>query len=174
MFWKVEREVACRGASAALLAVSLSSPGAAQAGLSYRLDLVPTPEGVTAYDAADINDRGQVVGTTGPSAYTWSRRGGFVTLPGIATADWVAAVAINDRGVIAGNAQWSNGTSHPVVWADATHVRDLGIHGVYSFESPDSSWSHSSAMATDINRHGHVVGSTSSTQFAEVAYLWKP
>ncbi len=178
MVWKLKSVGTSRRVSATVLAASILSPGAAYAGLSYRLDWVPTPDGVTAVDAADINDRGQVVGTSLHAAevngYTWSRRGGFVTLARIATAEWMTAVAINERGIIAGNAQWSDGTSHPVVWSDPTRARDLGVHGVYSFESPDSSWSYSSATASAINRHGHVAGSTSSAQFAEVAYLWKP
>lgn len=168
----------CRVLRLGVLAASVLLPGSAYAGLSYRVDFIGGPEGVAAVDAADINDRGVVAGTcvsaAGQDAYTWSRRKGFVTLVRIANVDGMTATAINDRGVVAGNAEWADSTKHPVIWTDSGEVRDLGVFGTYSFESPDSSWSVSTAMATDINNRGHVVGSTSAPEYAEVAYLWKP
>jgi len=167
-----------RASTAALSALFLLAPTSAFAGLAYRLDFITPPAGVQAYDAADINDHGLVVGTSGDGAsydgYQWSRRDGFVTLPRIAGADSMTAVAINNRGWAVGNAEWNDGfqTRHPVLWTDATHAQDLGVYGRYVFIGPDSSWFAEKAIATDVSDGGYVVGSTSSPEFGEVAYRW--
>jgi len=127
---------------------------------AYRLDWIAPPEGVLALDAADINDQGQVAGTalgpSGPDAYTWSPSNGFVTLARLPTADLMSAVAINENGVVAGNAEWlDGGFSRPVIWTDPGHAQDLGVSGT----------------ANDINDRGHVVG-TLAPQGIGVAYLW--
>jgi probable HAF family extracellular repeat protein len=178
MFLELE-PITLRGAlRLGVLAAAVIVPAPAYAGLSYRVDWIDAPDGVMAVDAADISDRGQVAGScispAGLDGYTWSKRNGFVTLGRIAGADWMTANALNDRGAVVGNAEWSDGTKRPVIWSEPGQPRDLGVFGLFSFESPDSSWQVSSAMATDINNRGHVVGSTSAPQYAEVAYLWKP
>ena len=67
----------------------------------------------------------------------------------------MSAVAINESGVVAGNAEWEDGTSRPVIWTDPAHAQDLGVSGT----------------ANDLNDSGHVVG-TLSPQGLGVAYLW--
>lgn len=137
------------------------------------MELIGGPDGALAVAAADINDQGQVAGTNSAfDAFTWSARGGFVTLARIATADFMSAFAINNSGAVAGNAEWQDGTSRPVVWFDPGQAQNIGVHGRFEFNSPKTSWSVESAVANDINDRGHVVGATSSTDFAEVAYLW--
>jgi probable HAF family extracellular repeat protein len=147
-------------------------------GTVYRVDLIAAPEGMSAVAGMDINDHGQVacavVGPSGQEASIWSARASLVILPRIANADYMSPFAINARGQVAGNAEWQDGTSHPVLWLDATTVQDLGVYGRYSFESPEASWSVESAAAYDINDRGHVVGVTSSPEFGQVAYLWTP
>lgn len=144
--------------------------------LSYRTDFIAAPEGVSVAGADDINDRGQVVGTSvsaaGALAYRWSERAGFITLARLPGATSTTAVAINEQGTVVGTAELPEGMRRPVVWATPDEIQDLGSYGRYVFESPDSSWSVDAAMATDINDHGHVVGSTSAPEYAEVAYLW--
>ena len=138
----------------------LASPEPAPTGeIAYRLDWIAPPDGVLAAAALDINDQGQVagaaVGLAGQDAFTWSPRDGFVTLARFPTADFMSAFAINESGVVAGNAEWQDGTSRPVIWTDPGHAQDLGISGT----------------ANDINDRGHVVG-TLSPQGLGVAYLW--
>ncbi len=157
-------------------ATPLMSPGSEYREVVYRVDSIAPPEGLLAVAAADINNQGQVAGSAlGPSgqeAFTWSAGNGFVTLARIATADHMSAVAINESGVVVGNADWQDGTSRPVLWVDPGHAQDLGVSGRYAFESPEASWSVESATATGINNRGHVVGTTSASEFAGVAYLW--
>jgi probable HAF family extracellular repeat protein len=127
--------------------------------VTYRLDWIAPPDGVLALDAADINDQGQIAGSAlGPSdedAYTWSAGSGFVTLARFPTADFMSAVAINESGVVAGNAEWQDGTSRPIIWTDPGHAQELGIPG----------------SAYDLNDRGHVVGTT-APQGVGVAYIW--
>lgn len=129
-------------------------------GGAYRVDFITPPEGVLAVAALDINEHGQVagnaVGPSGPDGFTWSARDGFVTLARVATADFMSAFAINKRGVVAGNAEWSDGTSHPVIWVDPASPQELGIDGT----------------ANDINDRGHVVGGLITP--VQQAYLWTP
>jgi len=149
---------------------------ALNAAVVYRVDMITPPDGLVAYAALDINDQGQVAGDSegpsGPDAFTWSARDGFVALARVATADFMSARGINASGAVAGNAEWQDGRSRPVVWFDPAHAEEIGIHGRFVFESPKASWSVESAVANDINDRGHVVGATSSVEFAEVAYLW--
>jgi probable HAF family extracellular repeat protein len=58
------------------------------------------------------------------------------------------------------------------VWWAPDQVQILESYGRYVFESPESSWSVDAATANDISDRGHIVGSTSAPDYAEVAYLW--
>jgi probable HAF family extracellular repeat protein len=133
------------------------NPGAAPTGGAvYRLDWIAGPDGVPGAAALDINDRGEIAGaTTGGDAFTWSAQNGFVALARLPTADFVTAFAINESGVVAGTAEWYDGTSRPVIWTDPGQAQELGLPGT----------------ANDINDRGHVVGTT-APQGVGVAYLW--
>jgi probable HAF family extracellular repeat protein len=135
------------------------SPVSGGGEVAYRLDWIAAPDGVLGVDASDINDQGQVVGAflgpSGQDAYTWSPQNGFVTLARFPTADVMSAIAINESGVIAGQADWQDGTSRPVIWTDPTNAQELGVPGT----------------ANDINDRGHVVGTLSPQGIGE-AYLW--
>jgi probable HAF family extracellular repeat protein len=144
-------------------------------GLSYRIEYISAPEGVESVGPEDVNNRGQVVGgsasaTTG-DAFIWSSSAGFATLARLAGAESMRAVAVNEHGVVAGVADVVGG-QRPVIWSASGEVTNLGVYGQYVYQSPDSSWSVESAIATDINDRGHVVGETSSPEFPGVAYLW--
>ena len=81
-----------------------------------------------------------------------------MTLARFPTAYFMAAVAINESAVVAGNAWWEDGTSRPIIWTDPAQAQELGISGA----------------AQDINNRGHVVGNTSPQGFAGIgeAYIW--
>lgn len=168
--------VGCGGESPAQESVGSSSEELLA--LTYRTDFITAPEGVTVGSAEDINDRGQVVGTSssalGPDGYVWSARAGFTTLARLPGAAWTSPAAINERGAIAGTAFLDGNTRRPVLWSAPDTVQDLGTYGPYVYVGPDSSWSVNSAIATDINARGHVVGSTSAPDSGEEAYLWRP
>lgn len=146
-----------------LLACSATPLASAPEGeATYRLDSITPPDGVMALDAIDINDQGQVAGSSlgpaGQDAYTWSAKGGFVALARFPTAYYMEAVAINESAVVAGNAWWEDGTSRPVIWTDPAQAQDLGVSGA----------------AQGMNDLGHVVGYASPQGFAGIgeAFLW--
>lgn len=103
--------------------------------------------------AADINNLGQVVGTTygvGPFGYTssatlWSD-GTAVDLGVLAGGTSSAAYAINDAGLIVGTSS-GNGPTHATLFQAGLAPRDLDPDGGYR-----------DSYATDINKHGHIVG----------------
>jgi len=93
----------------------------------------------------DINNRGQIIGDSGSSSYLVD--GANVTrlegLPG--EADSMHSVALNNRGVITGYTQTSNGV-RAVLWQDGT-VMDLGtVSGAQT------------TFADDLNDRNQVVG----------------
>jgi len=143
-----------------LLACSstLSSPEVTPTGAStYRLDRIELSGDLQALGAVDINDQGQLagdaLGISGQAAFTWSAGSGFAVLARLEAADYVSAVAINESGVVAGNAWLSDGTSRPVIWTDPGRAQDLGVSGT----------------AMGMNDLGHVVGNLSPE---DVAFLW--
>src|SRR5262252_3401204 len=141
-------------------ATPLASPP--EGATTYRLDSITAPDGVQALDAIDINDQGQVAGDSlgpaGQDAYTWSAKGGFVALARVSGAYYMEAVAINESGVVAGNAWWQDGTSRPVIWTDPGQAQDLGVSGA----------------AQGMNDLGHVVGYVSPEGASGIgmAFLW--
>ncbi len=156
------------------LGVEPTGRASEELGLSYRTVYISAPEGVTNVWPTDVNNHGQVVGgsadETSSHAFTWSVRAGFATLAPLPGAESMRAEAINEHGVVAGFADLPGGR-HPVIWSAAGDVTDLGVYGRYV--SPLFGWSTQRGTATAINDRGHVVGSTTSPEFFEVAYLWE-
>lgn len=105
------------------------------------------PSGFDHSRAEGLNNRGQVVGYSMTQrngvwesrAWVWSREAGMHVLPG---TTWSTAFAINDAGVIVGNARRPDGRVGVAVW----------INGEISFLPPEV-WN-----AFDINARGQVVG----------------
>jgi probable HAF family extracellular repeat protein len=87
--------------------------------------------------SADLNDRGQVVGTiqtfqpsfpftSSTHAFLWDS-GTFVDL-GSLGGNWSMATAINDRGQIVGSSRTASGDEHAFLW-DAGSMIDIGVPG---------------------------------------------
>jgi len=141
-------------------ATPLASPPEGET--TYRLDSITAPDGVLAVGAIDINDQGQVTGSSlgpaGQDAFTWSAKDGFVQLGRFPTAYYMEAIAINESGVVAGNAWWEDGTARPVIWTQAGQAQDIGVSGA----------------AQGMNDLGHVVGYASPPGYSGIgeAFLW--
>src|SRR2546427_12277335 len=124
--------------------------------------------GVANAEADDINDRGQVVGTSGTTsgnghAFLW-RSGTMIDL-GTLGYDESSAYGINDAGNAVGSSKVSSdGRYHAAVWTtphpDSGPVLDLGT-------LPGMMWSEASA----INDHGQIVGQ-SGNDTAQRLFLW--
>lgn len=125
-----------------------------------------TPAGFNHSRAEGLNNRGQVVGYSliqrngkwESRAWVWSREAGMQLLPG---SEYSNAHAINDAGMIVGNARDTDGRMRVAVW----------INGEINFLPRDA------YVAYDINARGQVVGDASP--FHEIgwgswpsAYVW--
>ncbi|WP_018681984.1 DUF3466 family protein [Actinokineospora enzanensis] len=100
-------------------------------------------------DAFAINNLGQIVGTQAGSTVTpWSRQGTTVTtLPSFPGADVTEALAVNDNGLIVGDAvQAGRGPTSAVQWVNGTISSLGGLGGTF-------------AEALAVNNAGQVVGS---------------
>jgi len=126
--------------------------------------------------ARDINERGQVVGSssvrvgnTVPSflvtrPFIWTEAAGMVDLGTIAPNDLGIAVAINNFGVAVGFERDAAGDFHAMVWTAPGEVRELGAPAGFTAE------------ANDINDHGVIVGRVTSKEDPTVrhAVRWLP
>ena len=114
--------------------------------------------------ATDINNKGQVVGTSGFSAFRWSPRTGLQDLGSFDT--FSGARAINDAGIVVGFAQdpeSSEPAGLPVRWTGPGQILALSNLG------------SSVSGANDINNAGQIVGNVAFPPEpfgAEHAFLW--
>lgn len=115
-----------------------------QNGTMAVLSGVSSPSTTSAYD---INNIGQVVGSTSGQAYIWQN--GIVSSlgPGV-------AYGLNDKGEVVGVSP-----SGPVLWRDGTATALGSVGG-------------GNGIAWDINNNGHVVGQSWNGQFEE-AFIWQ-
>ncbi|HEX5688074.1 MAG TPA: hypothetical protein VFY73_28990 [Ideonella sp.] len=118
------------------------------------------------YSAAYASNKlGQVVGSSRDAGgndmpFVW-QAGVMTPLPTLG-GDWGTALAINEAGVIAGSAMTADGEYHAVTYRDG-RIKDLGVlPGGYI------------AAARSINRHGQVVGESSTDgMFKTRAFIYE-
>jgi probable HAF family extracellular repeat protein len=115
--------------------------------------------------ALDINDFGQVVGTSANEegvqrAFIWTARRGMVDLGG-APGEATQATSINDFGWTAGTRTDKEG-AHAVVWLGRDHMIDL----------PNPTGGSSGASA--INNRGEVVGGIQTADDFNSGAYWRP
>jgi probable HAF family extracellular repeat protein len=153
---------AARGAGSATSGTTPTAAGMRPACHGYRkIDLGAL--GGTFSDAAGLNQRGQVVGSSGTAhddiqGFLW-RRGKMTEL---APAIFAAATAVNDRGQVAGYADLAGDKFvQPVLWQHGK-ITSLGrIPG------------GTSGAAAAINDRGEIVGEMSTTSGAQDSFLWR-
>lgn len=117
--------------------------------------------------AADINNKGQVVGTAGANAFRWSRQTGLQTLASLGFNS--SAYALNDAGTVVGFSlqldDFGDPMDIPVRWTSPSDI--LALHDLGSRVSG----------ARDINNAGHIVGGApfQPNPFGfDQAFLWTP
>jgi len=113
--------------------------------------LIPSSIGM----ASDINNSGQVVGTSGASAFRWTATGGLESL-GI-PAQYTGANAINSIGEVAGSAGIEACNTGPVIWNAAGQPQRLNIDAFLATLPPYKFVC--SGKALGINDSGDAVGS---------------
>jgi probable HAF family extracellular repeat protein len=116
--------------------------------------------------ATDINDAGQVIGTSYLSGdvvqhfFIWSSSTGMRDLNTM-LGSLVALAAINDAGQIAGTIGTSSG-NHAFLYTPGSGVKDLGTLG------------GATSSATGLNDKGQVVGMSTTSSGVSHAFLWTP
>lgn len=117
-------------------------------------------------EATDVNNLGQVVGTSDSSEVYWANPRAFLWENGKKTelgglgGGGSYAYAINDRGQVVGKAKTAKGLWHAFLWENGV-MRDLGTLGGEKSE------------ATAINERGQIVGSSTTATGHWNAVLWQ-
>jgi probable HAF family extracellular repeat protein len=144
--------------------------------------LAPLP-GDTVSFAFSMNDRGQVVGSSGlcsnvvlppnpqlyaPHAVLWDVDGTPIDLgvPAGASGLNITPTGINNRGDIVLNSQMTDGTIRAFVWTRSGGLRDLGTY-------PQDALLTLVPCCNVINDHGQVVGFSIDTGGTMRALLWQ-
>ena len=119
--------------------------------------------------ANDINDAGQVVGTSGGEAFLWRDgiRLGLGTLPPVGWWSTSWAYAINAGGQVVGMLDAGVDVYHAFLWTNGIGMQNLG-----TLPGGDNA-----SEATAINVWGHVVGwsaTSTSENPTPHAFLYRP
>jgi probable HAF family extracellular repeat protein len=112
--------------------------------------------------AMDINDKGQVVGSSSNHAFIWTEVGGMKDL-GI-NADYSMAASINAKGTVVGCYYTINEYSinlHAFLWSEKKGMQELGT-------LPGDT----SNMAVDINDNEQVVGLSMDSNGIQHVFVW--
>jgi len=129
---------------------------------------------ITANGSANaINNYGQVVGSSGSSAFLWtplvanSTAGSLIDLGGLpANAPSGAAAWINDRGQVVGTTDFTAfRTSEAFLWTPDTPNGTTGSMVAFAGSAED----YTTFTAQAINSFGQIIG-----QYAGYSYIWTP
>ncbi len=129
-------------------------------------DLTPTLTSIGGATATAINSSNQVVGYYYPNGsrlpvgFSWTEAGGLENLGPAGTV----VHAVNDSGMIVGQAPNADGYKHAFIWTQSAGMQDLGTLG------------GATSNALSVNKNGWVVGSslTNSGNGMLHAFLWTP
>jgi len=140
--------------SFAVLCCAFTAAAAAQT--SYTVTDLGTLSSSNSAKVAEINKSGQIVGTSANHAFLWSN--GVMTDLGTLGGGVSMAHAINDQGVVVGEASTASGEMHAFVWQNGV-MKDLGVAGETS-------------AAHGINSKGDTVGVAYAKNVRGGAVLW--
>jgi probable HAF family extracellular repeat protein len=129
-------------------------------------DLTPNLTSIGGATATAINSSNEVVGYYYPNGsrlpvgFSWTQAGGLQDLGPSGTV----VEAVNDSGMIVGQAPNAGGYKHAFAWTEAGGMKDLGTLG------------GTASAALSVNKNGWVVGTslTSSGTGQLHAFLWTP
>jgi geranylgeranyl reductase family protein len=129
-----------------VMALMITSPISAQTGIQAT-DLGKLYEGDRFSAAHDINDRGQVAGTSQydashSRAFLWTDHDGMRDL-GTLGGGWSLGTGINNRGQVIGRSQTNSGAYNAFLWTERDGMVDLGTLG-----------GNRGSLPTDINERG--------------------
>ena len=137
-------------------------------------ELPPLP-GDTVGVALAVNDKAQVVGTSGlcsnttanglvdgPHAVLWDRDGSVTDLGNLGGTMGNVAAGINNRGEVVGGSSSKDGNLHAFLWTKDTGIQDLGLLGADVATAP-----------TWINNSGQAVGGSCPATGNCRAFLWQ-
>ncbi len=143
-------------------------------------ELLPL-HGDTVSFAFGINDSGQAVGVSGlcsntfipplgapsgPHSVLWGKDGHAVDLGTLSGGVAYAATSISDRGEVAGNVLFADGTVHPYLWTKKDGMQDLG--------APAGDFVAVAPCCGTVNNRGEIVGfSCPGPQGNCRAVLWR-
>lgn len=126
------------------------------------LQRIAAAPGMTYVRAEDINESGQVAGYTGNAdgsvyrAFIWTAAGGMQLLAGTLGGCCTLARAINDQGVVVGEARLPGTGAHTVVWENGV-MRDI------------QSFATGSTFPWDVSNTGIVVGQWNTST---AGFMW--
>jgi len=137
-------------------------------------ELPPLP-GDTVGVALAVNDKAQVVGTSGlcsnttanglvdgPHAVLWDPDGSVTDLGNLGGTMGNVAAGINNRGEVVGGSSSKDGNLHAFLWTKDTGIQDLGLLGADVVTAP-----------TWINNSGQAVGGSCPAAGNCRAFLWQ-
>jgi probable HAF family extracellular repeat protein len=111
--------------------------------------------------AYKVNDKGEVVGSTGNGGFFWSPTGGMEDVGNLGGGDaaFSSAISLNNRGQVVGYS-WTTSNNHAFLWKSPGPMQSLGSLGGFT------------SIAVDINELGQVVGWSHTPTNEQRAFLW--